>query len=552
MNKVLRIHPKDSLIVALQDLEKGASISFEGKDFVLGAGVKAKHKFVEEDSPKGTLLYQFGVLVAEATEFIPKGNPITTENVVHRSEPYDLSKAGQGEIEWQIPDVSKFEGRTFNGYHREDGSVGTSNNWLVIPLVFCENRNVNAIKKALEEELGFGIKDDYTVDVQKIVESYKNGASIEDILNLDVLNVHERGEKNKFFPNVDGLKFITHDAGCGSSRNDSDALARLLAGYVNNPNVAGATVLSLGCQHTQASLMIEELNKQVQNFNKPLYVLEQQESSSEKEMIADAVKMTFAGLMQANKIERKPAPITKLVVGLECGASDGFSGISGNPTLGYVSDMLAVLGGTSVLAEFPELNGVEQEMINRCTTVETATKFKSLMDVYSAKAEEAGSGFYANPSPGNIKDGLITDAIKSAGAAKKGGTSPIIDVLDYTEKIVKPGLNLLCTPGNDVESTTALAGSGCNMILFVTGLGTPTGNVVTPTIKVSSNTTTYTKLNDMIDFNCGDIIEGTKTIAQKGEELLEYIIEVASGEAVTKAQLLGQDDFIPWKRGVSL
>ncbi len=204
------------------------------------------------------------------------------------------------------------------------------------------------------------------------------------------------------------------------------------------------------------------------------------------------------------------------------------------------------------MAEFPELCGVEQELSDRCETEELSAKFTNLMTNYNDAAIAVGSGFDANPSPGNIKDGLITDAIKSAGAAKKGGTSPITDVLDYTEPVVKPGLNLLCTPGNDVESTTGLAGSGANIILFTTGLGTPTGNPITPTIKISSNTALYEKMNDVIDVNAGTIISGEDTIETKGEDILNHIIAVASGESMPHAVRLGQNDFIPWKRGVSL
>ena len=237
---------------------------------------------------------------------------------------------------------------------------------------------------------------------------------------------------------------------------------------------------------------------------------------------------------------------------MECGGSDGFSGISANPVLGFVSDLIVEHGGSAILSEFPELNGVEQELINRCTNLEKAKKFKTLMQNYNRKATALGAGFDSNPSPGNIKDGLITDAIKSAGAAKKGGTSPVVDVLDYTEQITIPGLNLLCTPGNDVESTTALAGSGANIILFTTGLGTPTGNPAVPVVKVSSNTSLYNNMADIIDFNTGTIIDGTNNIKDCGEKLLNYVLEVASGRVKVCARKLGQNDFIPWKRGMSL
>ncbi len=209
-------------------------------------------------------------------------------------------------------------------------------------------------------------------------------------------------------------------------------------------------------------------------------------------------------------------------MGLECGGSDGFSGISANPTLGYFSDMLVALQGKVILSEFPELCGVEQNLADRCVDRPTAERFAHLMATYSQRATAAGSGFDMNPSPGNIKDGLITDAIKSAGAAKKGGTSPVVDVIDYPEKATKPGLTLLCTPGNDVESTTAEVGSGANVVLFTTGLGTPTGNPIAPIVKVASNTKLFEKMNDIMDFNTGDIIEGKESIPQAAEPIAGF------------------------------
>ena len=362
----------------------------------------------------------------------------------------------------------------------------------------------------------------------------------------------KKKKNDRLFTNVDGVKFLTHEGGCGGSTSDAVTLCNLLAGYINNPNVAGATVLSLGCQHAQISILKRALKRIASDMKKPVFFLEQHNSSSERNFIAESIKKTFIGMIEANKVSRSPAPLSKLTIGLECGGSDGFSGISANPTLGYVSDIVVGLGGSAVLSEFPELNGVEQELINRCIDVNKAQKFAKIMRTYDAKANALGSGFYANPSPGNIKDGLVTDAIKSAGAAKKGGTSPIVDVLDYTEQVVHSGLNLLCTPGNDVESTTGLAGSGVNIILFTTGLGTPTGNPAVPVIKISSNTDLYNKMNDIIDFNTGSIIEGASTIIECGEALIEYIVKVASGEVQVNSRKLEQNDFIPWKRGISL
>ncbi|MFT7035565.1 MAG: altronate hydrolase [Cyclobacteriaceae bacterium] len=551
MNKLLKLHPKDNVIVALQDLKKNEVVHFEGTDIIIQEDTSSKHKFIENDMSEGEHIYMYGVIVGKTLKGMPKGTPITLANVVHDTGGFSAENK-EAEGSWVAPNIDRFKGKTFNGYHRENGTVGTQNLWLVVPLVFCENRNILKLKEVLESALEYKNDVDYGVDVDLLINKYKGGSSTEELLNTDVLVSRDQKIKQRVFPNVDGIKFLTHDAGCGCNRQDAHALCELLAGYVTHPNVAGATVLSLGCQNAEDKIMLEAIKRKSPGFNRPLHVLEQQESLSEKEFIADAVRKIFVGLIEANKSERKPAPLSKLTVGLECGGSDGFSGISANPATGYMSDLLVGLGGSTILSEFPELNGVEQELINRCETDENSEKFSNLMTKYNESAIAVGSGFHANPSPGNIKDGLITDAIKSAGAAKKGGTSPIVDVLDYTEEVKKPGLNMLCTPGNDVESTTGLAGSWANVIVFTTGLGTPTGNPVTPVIKVSSNTKLFNKMNDIIDFDAGPVITGLQTIEESGEDLLDMVIGVANGEVMTKADALGQDDFIFWKRGVSL
>ncbi|GAA4092766.1 altronate dehydratase family protein [Mucilaginibacter panaciglaebae] len=546
---VLRIHPHDNVLVALQDLPAGTIINFNGDDITLVTNVAAKHKFTITDLGTDAEIYMYGVLVGKTNQPIGKGTAITVDNIHHAASDFKL---GERKLNWHKPDVDKFAQRTFLGYHRADGSVGTANYWLVIPLVFCENRNIMVLKDALVEKLGFRKAKTYETEVDSLIDLYKTGSSVESILTADLQMGSVENKQNKLFENIDGIKFLTHDMGCGGTKSDSDALCGLLAGYITHPNVAGATVLSLGCQHAQASILETEIKKRDPNFSKPLIMLEQQKIGKESVLMQEALKQTFAGLIETNKIERRPAPINKICIGLECGGSDGFSGISANPALGYVSDVLVSLGGSVILAEFPELCGVEQELSDRCVDVDTAQRFMHLMRTYNARAEADGSGFYANPSPGNIKDGLITDAIKSAGAAKKAGNSPVTAVLDYPEKVTKPGLNLLCTPGSDVESTTAEVGSGANIVLFTTGLGTPTGNPITPVIKLSTNTRIYERMPDIIDINCGTIVEGTETIEQTGERILNYVIDVASGVVQPKSVQLGQDDFIPWKRGVSL
>ena len=550
-NNILRIHPKDNVFVALTNLSKGDNVEVDANAITLVTDIAAKHKFAMRNFAVGEEIYMYGVVVGKAKNKIVKGEVITTQNIVHETEAYKVPKKSINK-NWTAPKSAHFSTQTFLGYYRDNGRVGTENNWLVIPLVFCQNRNIETLQNTIRKGLGYENPSKQSFDMSVLIDKYKSGASEQELMRADLTANKQNKQKNPLFPNVDGIHFLTHDGGCGGSTSDAVSLCNLLAGYINNPNVAGATILSLGCQHAQMDILERALKRIAPDSKKPVYFLEQQQSSSEPEYIAEAIKKTFVGLIQANKISRAPAPLSKLTIGLECGGSDGFSGISANPTLGYVSDLVIGLGGAAILSEFPELNGVEQELINRCVDVDKAQKFAQIMKAYNTKASALGAGFYANPSPGNIKDGLITDAIKSAGAAKKGGSSPIVDVLDYTEQLVKPGLNLLCTPGNDVESTTGLAGSGANIILFTTGLGTPTGNPAVPVIKVSTNTAVYSKMHDIIDFNTGDIIDGKETIESCGEALLSYIIKVASGEDEVNARRLGQNDFIPWKRGLSL
>ncbi|RYY56306.1 MAG: altronate dehydratase [Chitinophagaceae bacterium] len=542
---ILQIDPHDNVLVALQSLPQGTTVEWAGDTITLTETIPAKHKFFIRDMAAGDEIFMYGVLVGRLLVPAAKGSRMSTDNTGHAAQPYSWKDP---HFEWTAPPIEEFSARTFNGYHRSNGEVGTANYWLFIPTVFCENRNLDVIREVLHNELGYSNTRPYRDFTRLLLDAYKEGEEGREIsFDPSAIPVTERP-----FKNVDGIKFLNHNGGCGGTRQDSDTLGRLLAAYATHPNVGGVTVLSLGCQHLQANQLTEEIHRRDPGFDKPLLVFEQQQSQDEEAMIRHAITQTFAGLAAINKSERKPAPLSKLVVGVKCGGSDGFSGISANPAVGYTADLLVALGGKVLLAEFPELCGAEQDILDRCNDENSASRFINLMETYDAQARQAGSGFYMNPSPGNIRDGLITDAIKSAGAAKKAGSSPVVDVLDYTEPATRAGLSLVCTPGNDVEATTGKAAAGATLILFTTGLGTPTGNPVTPVIKVSSNTTLAKKMPGIIDINTGDIIEGTSTIEEKGREILEYCIRVASGETIPKAVTLNQDDFIPWKRGVSL
>jgi len=546
---VLQLDPRDNVLVALADLRKGERIRFLERDYVLSADVPAKHKFVTEDLPAGSQVIMYGVLVGNATEALRAGDLLSTRNLRHASgEFHETERVGRA---WTPPDVSSWRDKTFAGYHRADGQVGTRNDWLVLPLVFCENRNLAVLKQAFEEELGFLAPPVYRRQVAELVRLYREGKH-DELKSFSFGAMPQGTPSPRVFPNVDGIKFLMHEGGCGGTREDANNLCGLLAGYIHHPNVAGATVLSLGCQNAQLAILQEQIKGRDPHFSKPLLVFEQQKSPSEAAMISRAIRETFLGLIEADKVERNPAPLWKLTLGLKCGGSDGFSGLSANPAIGYTADMLSALGGRGILSEFPELCGVEQELIDRCIRKEVADRFVQLMRDYAARAKAVRSGFEMNPSPGNIRDGLLTDAMKSAGAAKKGGTSPVTAVLDYPEYSSAPGLNLQCTPGNDVECVTAQVGAGASVVLFTTGLGTPTGNPIAPVVKIATNSSLAERMPDIIDIDAGGIISGETTIEQMGEVILDRVIQVASGRARTKAEILGQDDFIPWKRGVSL
>ena len=547
-SRVLKLDRRDNVLIALADLHANEEVVAGDESYTLVTDVSAKHKFALRDFAPGDHIVMYGVLVAKALQPIRRGEVITTRNIRHDASEFHQKTTN---YEWHVPDVSKWKKRTFLGYKRSDGQVGTRNHWLVVPLVFCENRNIDVLRKAFEEGLGYAPPQIYREQVSDLARFYREGR-VDAIRNYQQTSEDGKPRSRGIFENVDGVKFLTHERGCGGTREDARNLCGLIAGYLHHPNVAGATVLSLGCQHSQADILREEIAKRDPNFSKPLIILEQQRSGTERAMLSQAIRETFLGLVDANRIQRESAPLSDLCLGLKCGGSDGFSGISANPAIGHVSDMLAALGGKSILAEFPELCGVEQSLIDRATNQAVADRFIELMRDYAARAKAVRASFEMNPSPGNIKDGLITDAMKSAGAARKGGESPVTGALDYPEYATEPGLNLLCTPGSDVEAVTAQVGAGANVVLFTTGLGTPTGNPVAPVIKLSTNTSLAQRMSDAIDIDTGTIIAGEESVEEAGERILELILRVGSGEVKTKAELLGQDDFIPWKRGVSL
>src|SRR5688572_14594913 len=342
-NRFLKIHPSDNVLVALTDLKKGEIISAKGLTIKLVDDIAAKHKFTEKAFQPDDEIFMYGIVVGKATQPIAQGGVIGVHNVKHKAAPYSGKTKSYS---WTPPDVSKFRDKTFMGYHRADGQVGTANYWLVIPLVFCENRNVNVIRQAFEEGLGFSKPEPYKNYLNELISLYKAGKT--DSISDAALRIGKSNGQSRLFKNIDGVKMMLHEGGCGGTRQDAEVLCSLLAGYIHNPNVAGATILSLGCQNAEVKTLQEKLRTVDPTSSKPVIILDQQQSGTEQELLSLAIQQTFLALIEADKIDRKPAPLNKLTVGLKCGGSDGFSGISANPAIGHTSDLLVALGGSTI------------------------------------------------------------------------------------------------------------------------------------------------------------------------------------------------------------
>ena len=330
MQTVLQLDPRDNVLIALRDLNQNEVIEFSGEKYSLVSNIPAKHKFATKDLTAGSQVTMYGVLVGKTSKPVRRGELLSLSNIRHEAAGYHEKSE---EFSWTPPDVGHWKVHKFLGYERPDGQVGTRNYWVVVPLVFCENRNVLNLKQAFDEELGFERPPVYRQQVAELARHYTEGRSTK----FEPVHAAGNGEapaSQKIFKNVDGIRFLLHEGGCGGTREDSHNLCGLIAGYINHPNVAGATVLSLGCQNAQVDILREQINQRSPKFGKPLVILEQQKSGSEFTMLSEAIHRTFEGLIQADKAERVPADLSHLCVGLKCGGSDGFSGLSANPEIG--------------------------------------------------------------------------------------------------------------------------------------------------------------------------------------------------------------------------
>ena len=493
MQTYLKIHPDDSVAVALTPLTKGTSVHLDNKELLLSEDIPQGHKFALKDIRTGEAVIKYGSPIGLAKEDIAPGTWIHTHNM----------KTGLGELltysyHKNTAELPVTEDRFFNGYKRDSGRVGVRNEIWIIPTVGC----VNNVASAIERQ----------------AQIYKTDT-------------------------IDDIAAFPHPYGCSQMGDDQEYTRQILADLVNHPNAGGVLVLGLGCENSN----IEELKKYIGSYDpQRVRFLTAQESQDE---IRDGLAMIRELADYAGSFRREPISCRELVIGMKCGGSDGLSGITANPTVGGFSDLLISKGGTTILTEVPEMFGAETLLMNRCANEALFTKTVDLINGFKNYFKSHNQTIYENPSPGNKKGGISTLEDKSMGCTQKSGSAPVKGVLSYSEPVKEKGLNLLSAPGNDLVASTALAASGAHIVLFTTGRGTPFASPV-PTVKISSNSALYEKKKNWIDFNCGPLVEGV-TLEELSGQLFEYVLRVASGEKV-KAEEAGFHDMAIFKQGVTL
>ena len=499
---VIRLHPSDNVIIALQDLAAGTVLP--ELTAALAMAVPRGHKIATAAIAKGAQVLRYGQIIGVATQAIAVGEHIHTHNL-GMDPAHELDYAFATEHPRQ-PLVN--EKRHFMGYHRADGSVGTRNYLGVLTSVNCSGSVARFIAEACE-------KSDWLRD----------------------------------FPNVDGVVPIVHGTGCGMSGRDEgyDTLFRTLKGYARNPNFGGILLVGLGCEVMQIPDLIGagRLRKDG-NFR---YMTIQQTGGTRK-TIERGIAVLQEMAVLANAAARAPAGLEHLMVGMQCGGSDGYSGITANPALGYASDLLVAHGGTTILSETPEIYGAEHLLTRRAVSREVGEKIVERIRWWEDYTARNGGEMDNNPSPGNKKGGLTTILEKSLGAVAKGGTAPLTQVYKFAEPITEHGFVYMDSPGYDPTSVTGQIASGANLIAFTTGRGSVSGYKPTPCIKLATNSEMYARMSEDMDINCGDIITGGVTVEQKGREIFEVFIRVASGQQTKSEELgFGGAEFVPWAMG---
>ena len=499
MNPVIRLNSADNVIIALKDI--GSATVVDG--LTLKDPIPRGHKIASEAIAKGANVLRYGQIIGAATIDIPAGSHIHTHNLAMAAHTADY--AYSTDIR-PLPVVEK--GRTFDGYRRANGRVGTRNYLGVLTSVNCSGSVAKFICEAVE-------RDGWL----------------------------------KHFPNVDGVVPIVHGTGCGMSNHDEGyaTLYRTLQGYAQNPNFGGILLLGLGCEVLQLPDLVGK-GRLKEDASLRLMTIQQTGGTRRSVEAGVAALKDMAAI--ANQIQRQPCSVDQLMIGMQCGGSDGYSGITANPALGYASDLLVAHGGTTILSETPEIYGAEHLLTRRAVTPEVGAKIVERIKWWEDYTARLGGEMDNNPSPGNKKGGLTTILEKSLGAVAKGGTAPLTQVYKFAEPITEHGFVYMDSPGYDPCSVTGQIASGANLICFTTGRGSVSGYKPTPCIKLATNSEMYRHMSEDMDINCGDIISEGISVEAKGREIFEMWIAVASGKKTMSEELgFGGAEFVPWAMG---
>ncbi|HEV2705597.1 MAG TPA: altronate dehydratase family protein [Pyrinomonadaceae bacterium] len=499
------VSPEDNLAVVKRETVPGLEVALpSGRIVRVAAAVPPGHRFATRDIPAGEFVLQYGQPIGTSLG-IREGDYISHANMsndvpVVRDLPADLYTPP--------PDYLPVSERaTFKGFRRRDGRVGTRNFILIVPTSMCASHEAQQISMMSEF-------------------------------------LHYKRER---YPNVDGVVAIPHNKGCGCQDGSTiDVMLRTLSNYADHPNVGGVILMDLGCEKTNLARVEKYLLKREKAFDKPVAKIGIQDIGGTQAAIEQGLREVERMLPEVNRIEREEVPVSELVLGVKCGGSDGFSGISANPSLGRAADQLVRSGGTVLITEVPEFCGAEHILAHRAKDAETGRAIYRMIDWYKEYASKFGAVLNQNPSPGNIAGGLLNITIKSLGAMAKAGTTRVEGVIEYAETPQGRGLHLMQGPGYDQESTPGLVAAGATVVVFTTGRGTTIGNAIAPVIKLASNNAVFERMSRDLDLSAGNVIEGTESIDEVGARVFEHVRRVASGEVLAKAEEHKHREFQFW------
>ena len=498
----LLLRPDDDVAVTTRELPAGTRVLTAVRELVLPGDVPRSHKLAVRDLTAGSAVHKYGQSIGRASVDIAAGDHVHTHNLgmddTERTHEFGTART-------QLPAAGP--PRTFQGYHRANGRVGTRNFVGVLTSVNCSASSATMIADQF------------------------------------------RGMALDAFPNVDGVIALTHQSGCGLVPGSvgANTLVRTLRGYARHPNIGGLLVLGLGCEMVPVQSLLDGLDLPADTI---VHTLTIQDTGGIRATVRAGVDLIAQMLPVLDARRRCPAPISELVLGLNCGGSDGYSGITANPALGHACDRLIAAGGTSILAETPEVFGAEHLLTERAVSEGVGRKLLERLNWWQEYARAGGGTLDTNPSPGNKAGGLTTILEKSLGALAKAGQADLCAVYEYAEPVTERGLVFMDTPGYDPVSVTGIVAGGATVVCFTTGRGSVFGCRPTPSIKLATNTQMYQRMAEDMDLNCGRIVDGTATLTQVGDEIFERIIAVASGERTVSEELdIGQEEFIPWQLG---